>query len=80
MIFAFYHDDQDQSREPGGRSYAQLGDSVGMTEAALKSAVQRMRQHHRELLREEIAYDPDMPPAKAAVGAKCDHERSDAHS
>jgi len=44
-----------QPREPGGRSYAQLGNELGMTEAAVKSAVQRMRQRHRELLREEIA-------------------------
>ncbi len=44
-----------QPRDPIGRSYAQLGSELGMTEAAIKSAVQRMRQHHRELLREEIA-------------------------
>ena len=44
-----------QPREAGGRSYAQLGDELGMTEAAVKSAVQRMRERHRELLREEIA-------------------------
>jgi len=44
-----------QPREAGGQSYAQLGDVLGMTEAAVKSAVQRMRQRHRELLREEIA-------------------------
>jgi RNA polymerase sigma-70 factor (ECF subfamily) len=44
-----------QPREPGGRSYAQLGEEFAMTEAAIKSSVQRMRQRHRELLREEIA-------------------------
>lgn len=44
-----------QPREPGGKSYVQLGDELGMTEAAVKSAVQRMRQRHRELLREEVA-------------------------
>jgi RNA polymerase sigma-70 factor (ECF subfamily) len=44
-----------QPREAGGLSYAQLGDDLGMTEAAIKSAVQRMRERHRELLREEIA-------------------------
>ena len=50
-----------QPREPGGRSYAQLGDHLGMTEAAVKSAVQRMRQRHRELLREEIAHTVTRP-------------------
>jgi len=50
-----------QPREPGGRSYAQLGEELGMTEAALKSAVQRMRQRHRELLREEVAHTVTRP-------------------
>jgi len=50
-----------QPREPGGRSYAQLGEGFGMTEAAVKSAVQRMRQRHRELLREEIAHTVTRP-------------------
>ena len=47
--------------EPGGRSYAQLGEEFAMTEAAIKSAVQRMRQRHRELLREEIAHTVTRP-------------------
>lgn len=50
-----------QPREPGGRSYAQLGDELGLTEAAVKSAVQRMRQRHRELLREEVAHTVTRP-------------------
>jgi RNA polymerase sigma-70 factor (ECF subfamily) len=50
-----------QPREPGGRSYAQLGLDLGMTEAAIKSAVQRMRHRHRELLREEIAHTVRRP-------------------
>jgi RNA polymerase sigma-70 factor (ECF subfamily) len=50
-----------QPREPGGPSYAQLGDEFAMTEAAVKSAVQRMRQRHRELLREEIAQTVTRP-------------------
>jgi RNA polymerase sigma-70 factor (ECF subfamily) len=50
-----------QPREPGGRSYAQLGKELVMTEAAVKSAVQRMRQRHRELLREEIAQTVTRP-------------------
>jgi len=44
-----------QPREPGGHSYAQLGEDLGMTEAAIKWAVHRMRERHGELLREEIA-------------------------
>ena len=50
-----------QPRDPGGQSYAQLGDDLAMTEAAVKSAVQRMRQRHRELLREEIAHTVTRP-------------------
>lgn len=50
-----------QPHEPGGRSYAQLGDELGMTEAAIKSALQRMRQRHRELLREEVAQTVTRP-------------------
>jgi len=50
-----------QPREPGGRSYAQLGSELAMTESAIKSAVQRMRQRHRELLREEIAQTVTRP-------------------
>jgi RNA polymerase sigma factor (sigma-70 family) len=50
-----------QPREPGGRSYAQMGADLGMTESAVKSAVQRMRQRHRELLREEIAQTVTRP-------------------
>jgi len=36
-------------------SYADLGESLGTTEAALKMAVSRMRQRYAELLRHEIA-------------------------
>ncbi|MCL4180859.1 MAG: hypothetical protein KJ072_24315 [Verrucomicrobia bacterium] len=50
-----------QPRDSGGQSYAQLGDEFGMTEAAVKSAVRRMRQRHRELLREEIAQTVTRP-------------------
>jgi RNA polymerase sigma factor (sigma-70 family) len=50
-----------QPHEPGGQSYAQLGADFEMTEAAVKSAVQRMRQRHRELLREEIAQTVTRP-------------------
>ena len=44
-----------QPRQPGSSSYAEIGERFGMTEAAVKSAMQRMRQRHREILREEIA-------------------------
>ena len=50
-----------QPREPGGPSYADIGAGLGLTEAAVKSAVQRMRQRHRELLREEIAHTVTRP-------------------
>jgi len=50
-----------QPREHGGRSYAQLGSDLGMTEAAVKSAVHRMRNRHREMLREEIAHTVTRP-------------------
>ena len=44
-----------QPRQPGSLTYAQIGAGLGTTEAAVKSAMQRMRQRHREILREEIA-------------------------
>jgi RNA polymerase sigma factor (sigma-70 family) len=50
-----------QPREPGAPSYAEIGERFDMTEAAVKSAVQRMRQRHRELLREEIAHTVTSP-------------------
>jgi DNA-directed RNA polymerase specialized sigma24 family protein len=50
-----------QPREPGAPSYAEIGARFGMTEAAIKSAVQRMRQRHRELLRQEIAHTVTRP-------------------
>lgn len=50
-----------QPREAGAPSYAEIGVKFGMTEAAVKSAVQRMRQRHREILREEIAHTVTSP-------------------
>ena len=50
-----------QPGETSGRSYVQMGADLGMTEIAVKSAVQRMRQRHRELLREEIAHTVTRP-------------------
>lgn len=39
----------------------QLGGEFGLTEAAVKSAGQRMRRRHRELLREAIAQTVTRP-------------------
>jgi RNA polymerase sigma-70 factor (ECF subfamily) len=50
-----------QPRQPGGPSYADIGREFGMTEAAVKSIVQRMRHRHSELLREEIAHTVRRP-------------------
>jgi RNA polymerase sigma-70 factor (ECF subfamily) len=44
-----------QPRDPAGLSYAQIGARLGMSEAAVKTAAHRLRQRHRELLRNEIA-------------------------
>ena len=48
-------------REPGGSSYAEIGARLGITEVAVKSAAQRLRQRHREILREEIAQTVTRP-------------------
>jgi RNA polymerase sigma factor (sigma-70 family) len=45
-----------QPRHPGSLTYAEIGANLSTTEAAIKSAMQRMRQRHREILREEIAH------------------------
>jgi RNA polymerase sigma factor (sigma-70 family) len=39
----------------GGPSYAGIGTALGMTEAAVKKAAQRLRQRYGEILRERIA-------------------------
>jgi RNA polymerase sigma factor (sigma-70 family) len=39
----------------GGPSLAEVGKALGMTEAAVKKAAQRLRQRYREILRERIA-------------------------
>lgn len=44
-----------QPRQPGSPTYGQIGSRLGMSEAAVKSAVQRMRQRHREVLRDVVA-------------------------
>jgi RNA polymerase sigma factor (sigma-70 family) len=50
-----------QPREPGAPSYVEIGERFGMTEAAVKSAVQRLRQRQRDILREEIAHTVTKP-------------------
>ncbi len=50
-----------QPRERDALSYAEIGERFGMTEAAVKSAAQRMRLRHREILREEIAHTVTRP-------------------
>ena len=40
-------------------SYAQLAVTLGMTEAAIKKAAQRLRGRYREILREQIAQTVD---------------------
>lgn len=44
-----------QPGEDAGRSYAEVGAHLGLSEGAVKSAIYRLRQRHRELLRQEIA-------------------------
>jgi DNA-directed RNA polymerase specialized sigma24 family protein len=41
--------------EDASRSYAEVAARVGLSEGAVKSAIYRLRQRHRDLLREEIA-------------------------
>ena len=45
--------------EPGEATLAELGARLGLTEVAMKSAIQRLRQRYRALLREEIAQTVD---------------------
>ncbi len=44
-----------QPGEHGESSYAAIGARLGLAEGTVKSAVHRLRQRHRELLRKEIA-------------------------
>lgn len=49
--------------ESGQSTYPQVADQLGMTVAAVKVAVHRLRQRYRELLRQEIAHTVDSPEA-----------------
>ena len=46
---------------PAGIHYAEIGDDLGMTEAAVKTAVHRMRKRFGELLRIEVEETLDDP-------------------
>jgi RNA polymerase sigma-70 factor (ECF subfamily) len=45
----------------GTVSYARLGESLGMSEGAVKVAVHRLRKRYRQHLREEIAHTVERP-------------------
>ena len=47
--------------ERTARTYAEAGACVGLSESAVKKAVQRMRERYRELFRAEIAETVDSP-------------------
>jgi RNA polymerase sigma-70 factor (ECF subfamily) len=44
-----------QAGEETSRSYAEVAARLGLSESAVKSAIYRLRQRHRDLLRQEIA-------------------------
>jgi RNA polymerase sigma factor (sigma-70 family) len=50
-----------QPGERGDVTYVELAARLGMSEAGIKSAVHRLRQRHREILREEIANTVSSP-------------------
>jgi len=52
---------QFQQGEEAQRSYAEVAARLGLTESAVKSAIWRLRQRHRDLLREEIAHTVATP-------------------
>ena len=43
-----------QPRELGAPSYIEIGERLGISESAVKTAAHRLRQRHREILRNEI--------------------------
>jgi RNA polymerase sigma-70 factor (ECF subfamily) len=45
-----------QPLEGAGPSYAEVAARLGLSQSAVKSAIYRLRQRHRDLLREEIAH------------------------
>jgi len=61
-----------QPRQSGSLTYAQIGAGLGTIETAVKSAMRRLRQRHREILREEIA---QRVTAAREVGEEIRHMR-----
>jgi hypothetical protein len=47
--------------EPAVPTQANIANKLGMTENAVKQAFYRLRQHYRELLRDEIAHTVALP-------------------
>jgi RNA polymerase sigma-70 factor (ECF subfamily) len=62
-----------QPRDPLGPTYADIGKRLKMSEVAVKSAAQRLRQRHREILREQIA---QTVPTTAEVDEEIRHLRT----
>jgi DNA-directed RNA polymerase specialized sigma24 family protein len=50
-----------ESGDKDAPSYAHVAAEFGLTESAVKSAVFRLRQRYRELVREEVAHTVDSP-------------------
>jgi RNA polymerase sigma factor (sigma-70 family) len=50
-----------QPGEKGDCSYAEVAVRLGLSESAVKSAIYRLRQRHRDLLREEISHTVATP-------------------
>lgn len=57
------------TEDKGASSYAEAAERLGMTESAVKSAIHRLRQRWRELMREEIA-----ATVNAVTGREVDEE------
>jgi RNA polymerase sigma-70 factor (ECF subfamily) len=50
-----------QPGKHGAQGYAELGATLGLTDGGMKTAVHRLRQRHRQILREEIAHTVAKP-------------------
>ena len=50
-----------ESGDKKGPPYAKLAVELGLTEGGVKSAVSRLRQRYRQLVREEVANTVDRP-------------------
>lgn len=50
-----------QPRDSAGLSQAEIGRRLGLSEIAVRSAAQRLRRRHREILREAIAHTVTRP-------------------